>query len=132
MHANTDEDGFVKKMTYTPGNVHDSQEFDKLLDIGTTKTCGQVYADSAYANKKNDKKLGKQNPNLHENLPSIRCVGYRQAWQHLEGEITKNEMIEYAIIATRQLCKRQNTWLKNEKNALLLEKIDMKTIMDFI
>ena len=61
MHANTDEDGFVKKMTYTPGNVHDSQEFDKLLDIGTTKTCGQVYADSAYANKKNDKKLGKQN-----------------------------------------------------------------------
>ncbi len=32
MHANTDEDGFVKKMTFTPGNVHDSQEFDKLLD----------------------------------------------------------------------------------------------------
>jgi IS5 family transposase len=31
MHANTDEDGFVKKMTYTPGNVHDSKEFDKLL-----------------------------------------------------------------------------------------------------
>ena len=61
MHANTDEDGFVKKMTYTLGNVHDSQELDKLLDIGTTKTCGQVYVDSAYANKKNDKKLGKQN-----------------------------------------------------------------------
>ncbi len=33
MHANTDEDGFVKKMTYTPGNVHDSKEFDKLLGI---------------------------------------------------------------------------------------------------
>jgi IS5 family transposase len=31
MHANTDEDGFVKKMTYTPSNVHDSKEFDKLL-----------------------------------------------------------------------------------------------------
>ncbi len=65
MHVNTDEDGFVKKMTYTPGNVHDSQEFDKLLDVGCTnnkiKTHGQVYADSAYANKKNDKKLGKQN-----------------------------------------------------------------------
>jgi tRNA dimethylallyltransferase len=30
----------------------------------------------------------KQNPNLHENLPSIRCVGYRQAWQYLNGEIT--------------------------------------------
>ncbi len=65
MHANTDEDGFVKKMTYTPGNVHDSQEFDKLLKVERTnskiKTCGQVYADSAYANKNNDEKLGKEN-----------------------------------------------------------------------
>ncbi len=65
MHANTDEDGFVKKMTYTPGNVHDSQEFDKLLEVERTnskiKTCGQVYADSAYANKNNDEKLGKEN-----------------------------------------------------------------------
>ncbi|CAC9963047.1 hypothetical protein, partial [uncultured Gammaproteobacteria bacterium] len=64
-HANIDEDGFVKKMTFTPGNAHDSQEFDKLLDCGRAqdklKTCGEVYADSAYANKKNDKKLGEQN-----------------------------------------------------------------------
>jgi IS5 family transposase len=64
-HANVDEDGFVKKMTFTPGNVHDSQEFDKLLDCGRDKdklkTCGEVYADSTYANKTNDKKLGKQN-----------------------------------------------------------------------
>ncbi len=57
MHANTDEDGFVKKMTYTPGNVHDSQEMDKLLN----KAHGQVFADSAYANKKNDERLGKHN-----------------------------------------------------------------------
>lgn len=65
MHANTDEDGFIKKMTFTSANVHDSKEFDKLLDIGKTKDrlkiCGKVYADSAYANKQNDKKLGKQN-----------------------------------------------------------------------
>ncbi len=64
-HANVDEDGFVKKMTFTPGNAHDSQEFDKLLDCGRAKdklkTCGEVYADSAYANKTNDKKLGKKN-----------------------------------------------------------------------
>ncbi|WP_369177748.1 transposase [Candidatus Thiodubiliella endoseptemdiera] len=57
MHANTDEDGFVKRMTYTPGNVHDSQEMDKLLN----KAHGQVFADSAYANKKNDERLGKHN-----------------------------------------------------------------------
>ena len=65
MHTNTDEDGFIKKMTYTAGNVHDSKEFDKLLDIKKSKnkqeTVGQVYADSAYANKNNDEKLGKQN-----------------------------------------------------------------------
>lgn len=65
MHANTYGDGFVKKMTYTSGNVHDSQELDKLLDASKTKaktkTCGKVYADSAYANQKNDQKLGQQN-----------------------------------------------------------------------
>jgi IS5 family transposase len=65
-HINTDEDGFVKKMTYTPGNVHDSQAFDELLGIDTGKDRlkiggQQVYADSAYANKINDEKLGKQN-----------------------------------------------------------------------
>ena len=57
LHANTDEDGFIKKMTYTPGNVHDSQEFEHLLG----DRHGQVYADSAYANKDNDEKLGKEN-----------------------------------------------------------------------
>ena len=65
MHVNTDEDGFVKKMTYIPSNVHDSQKFDQLLDRGKSqdklKICSEVYADSAYANKKNDEKLGKQN-----------------------------------------------------------------------
>ena len=65
MHANTDEDGFVKQMTFTSGNVHDAQEFDKLLNINHSKdklkTCGEVDADSAYANKTNDTKLGKQN-----------------------------------------------------------------------
>ncbi|BBB23519.1 tRNA dimethylallyltransferase [Isorropodon fossajaponicum endosymbiont JTNG4] len=63
----------------------------------------------------------KQNPNLHENLPAIRCVGYRQAWQYLNGEIGKAEMIEKSIIATRQLCKRQSTWLKSEEDALTLK-----------
>jgi tRNA dimethylallyltransferase len=42
--------------------------------------------------------------------------GYRQAWQYLNGEISKTDLIEKAIIATRQLCKRQSTWLRNEEN----------------
>lgn len=74
----------------------------------------------------------KQNPNLHEDLPSIRCVGYRQAWQHLNGDINQDAMIELAIIATRQLCKRQSTWLNGEENALFLEKSDVEAAMSFI
>jgi tRNA dimethylallyltransferase len=74
----------------------------------------------------------KQNPNLHENLPSIRCVGYRQAWQYLNGEISKTDLIEKAIIATRQLCKRQSTWLRNEENALVLATNNIETTLQFI
>ena len=44
---------------------------------------------------------------------SIRCVGYRQMWSYLEGEMTLDEMIERGIIATRQLAKRQLTWLRS-------------------
>ncbi|RUA05902.1 MAG: tRNA (adenosine(37)-N6)-dimethylallyltransferase MiaA [Gammaproteobacteria bacterium] len=74
----------------------------------------------------------KQNPALHEDLPSIRCVGYRQAWQYLNNEIDKSTMIEKSIIATRQLCKRQSTWLRNEPNALTLEMPDITKAIEFI
>ncbi|MGR9071904.1 MAG: tRNA (adenosine(37)-N6)-dimethylallyltransferase MiaA [Gammaproteobacteria bacterium] len=49
---------------------------------------------------------------LSEKNPSVRCVGYRQVWSFLEGEIDYDEMIERAIAATRQLAKRQFTWLR--------------------
>jgi tRNA dimethylallyltransferase len=49
---------------------------------------------------------------LHLGLPSIRCVGYRQAWEYLDGSIDYNAMRDTGIIATRQLCKRQLTWLR--------------------
>ena len=49
---------------------------------------------------------------LEPNLPSMRCVGYRQAWQYLAGEIDYDALRETGIIATRQLCKRQLTWLR--------------------
>jgi tRNA dimethylallyltransferase len=55
---------------------------------------------------------------LHRDLPSMRCVGYRQAWSHLEGEIDRTEMCRKAIVATRQLAKRQLTWLRQESDAL--------------
>ncbi len=50
---------------------------------------------------------------LHSNLPSIRAVGYRQVWDHLDGKLTRDEMQERGIIATRQLAKRQFTWLRS-------------------
>lgn len=50
---------------------------------------------------------------LDKNMPSIRCVGYRQAWDYLDGEYDFEEMIERGIIATRQLAKRQITWLRS-------------------
>ncbi|WP_155160739.1 tRNA (adenosine(37)-N6)-dimethylallyltransferase MiaA [Sansalvadorimonas verongulae] len=53
---------------------------------------------------------------LHPGLPSIRCVGYRQAWAYLNGELTRNEMVDKGIIATRQLAKRQFTWLRSWEN----------------
>lgn len=49
---------------------------------------------------------------LHTDLPSVRCVGYRQMWSYLEGEIGYDEMVYRGICATRQLAKRQMTWLR--------------------
>jgi len=50
---------------------------------------------------------------LHAGLPSIRAVGYRQVWDYLEGNLSRTEMVERGIIATRQLAKRQFTWLRS-------------------
>ena len=49
---------------------------------------------------------------LHTDMPSIRCVGYRQMWSYLSGEIDYDEMVYRGICATRQLAKRQMTWLR--------------------
>ncbi len=49
---------------------------------------------------------------LQANLPAIRAVGYRQLWNHLEGEYPVQEGVEKAVVATRQLAKRQLTWLR--------------------
>lgn len=54
---------------------------------------------------------------LDSNLPSIRAVGYRQVWAYLAGECSYEEMVECAIIATRQFAKRQYTWLRREQDA---------------
>ena len=50
---------------------------------------------------------------LHPNMTSMRCVGYRQAWQFMEGEINSMQLLETGLAATRQLAKRQLTWLRS-------------------
>ena len=56
--------------------------------------------------------LLRKNPDLHSDLPAIRSVGYRQVWEYLSGEVDQAEMRYKALAATRQLGKRQLTWLR--------------------
>ncbi|WP_115717378.1 tRNA (adenosine(37)-N6)-dimethylallyltransferase MiaA [Gallaecimonas mangrovi] len=60
-----------------------------------------------------------QRSDLHPDLPSVRCVGYRQLWAYLDGQCSLDEAVEKAIIATGQLAKRQSTWLNGWKWPLL-------------
>ncbi len=61
---------------------------------------------------------------LHLDLPSMRAVGYRQMWLHLQGEYDQAEMIQRAQAATRQLAKRQITWLRSEQDVHWLNGTD--------
>lgn len=71
--------------------------FDDMLDRGLVAEVEQLRAKYA----------------LHDALPAMKSVGYRQAWQFLEGDLGFDVMREKAIIATRQLAKRQFTWLRS-------------------
>lgn len=82
-----------------------SDRFQLMLDIGFQAEVEKL----------------KNRGDLHLNLPSIRCVGYRQMWQHLDGDFGFNEMCEKSIAATRQLAKRQLTWLRGWKNIYSLD-----------
>lgn len=65
---------------------------------------------------------------LHLDLPSMRCVGYRQVWQYLDGDYDYNTMVEKAVVATRQLAKRQLTWLRGWPELNWLESGDESNI----
>jgi tRNA dimethylallyltransferase len=61
---------------------------------------------------------------LRPGLPSMRCVGYRQAWQHLEREIDRDELRDRGVFATRQLAKRQLTWLRATQGLEIFDCLD--------
>ncbi|WP_206951234.1 tRNA (adenosine(37)-N6)-dimethylallyltransferase MiaA [Trinickia acidisoli] len=58
---------------------------------------------------------------LNPELPSMRCVGYRQAWEHLDAAIDHATMRDKGIFATRQLCKRQLTWLRSMPERIVVD-----------
>lgn len=72
------------------------QRFHKMIELGFQQEVEKLY----------------RRPDLNENLPSIRCVGYRQMWEYLCGDYDHDEMVFRGICATRQLAKRQITWLR--------------------
>ena len=72
------------------------QRFHKMIELGFQQEVEKLY----------------RRPDLNENLPSIRCVGYRQMWEYLRGDYNHDEMVFRGICATRQLAKRQITWLR--------------------
>ena len=57
-------------------------------------------------------------PEMNAACPAMRAVGYRQVWSWLEGEISREEAVRTAIVATRRLAKRQLTWLRREPGTL--------------
>ena len=65
-----------------------------------------------------------RNYQLHAELPSMRCVGYRQVWQMLAGELAHHELEERGIYATRQLAKRQLTWLRSLPEVACFDPLD--------
>jgi tRNA dimethylallyltransferase len=58
---------------------------------------------------------------LNPNLPSMRCVGYRQSWEYLDGTDRPRALRETGIIATRQLAKRQLTWLRAMPDRIVID-----------
>ena len=63
----------------------------------------------------------KSRPDLRPGLPSMRCVGYRQAWDYLDGQTNEAELREKGIAATRQLAKRQLTWLRGMTDRIVVD-----------
>jgi len=72
------------------------QRFNTMLEQGFEEEVKKLY----------------QRGDLQPDLPAMRAVGYRQMWQYLSGELTFTEMIHQGVVATRQLAKRQLTWLR--------------------
>ena len=70
------------------------------------------------------KSLLKNNPGLDLTYPALRAVGYKQVFEHISGLISYNDLTEKIVIATRQLAKRQMTWIRGMENLLMIDPFD--------
>jgi tRNA dimethylallyltransferase len=82
-----------------------AERFDQMLELGLLTEVQALHARG----------------DLHPALPSIRCVGYRQLWAMLEGKLDLKQAKEQAISATRQLAKRQITWLRSQPERHIID-----------
>jgi tRNA dimethylallyltransferase len=73
-------------------------------------------------------RLLRAHPGIHADLPSMRAVGYRQVWEFLEGQISAEEMRYKALAATRQLGKRQLTWLRAIEGRTVFNPFDASSL----
>jgi len=69
----------------------------------------------------------RQRPDLSPHHPSMRAVGYRQLWGHLDGAYDLTEAVRRGVVATRQLAKRQLTWLRSMREEFETQWLDPHT-----
>lgn len=93
-----------------------AQRFDAMLDAGLLDEVRGLHARS----------------DLHPGLPSVRCVGYRQMWSYLDGAVDLDTAREQAIAATRQLAKRQITWLRAQPERVIVDCLATDTVAQVI
>ncbi|MBU1237392.1 MAG: tRNA (adenosine(37)-N6)-dimethylallyltransferase MiaA [Gammaproteobacteria bacterium] len=100
-----------------------AQRFEEMLDAGLVREVEALRAKYQ----------------LNADLPSMRCVGYRQTWEVLEGLLPRDELRDRGIFATRQFAKRQITWLRSMSDLVTLDPLDsgataqaLKAVEDFL
>ena len=74
----------------------------------------------------------KKRKDLTEDLPALKSVGYRQIWHYLDNRFDRETMVERVLAATRQLAKRQFTWLRGSKSIRFVENPDAKLILEML
>lgn len=95
------------------------RRFDAMLDAG--------FLDEVHSLRARPELASHPHP---LDLPALRAVGYRQAWEHLDGASSQGEFRERAIAATRQLAKRQYTWLRGELDARWFDPLSQRDALD--